>query len=119
MAKKSIAEIVGPWSFIIGVILAVIIGFIGAANSLWLALLVIAGLLVGLLNVTRKESQGFLLAGAVLVIVSTMGQSALGAFSAIAYIGSKFYGILNALVILFVPATIIVALKSVFEAAKN
>jgi len=119
MAKKSISQMIGPWSFLIGVILAVVIGFIGQANNLWLALLVIAGLLVGLLNVTERESQKFLLAGLALVIVSAMGQSALGAFSAVAFIGSKMYGILNALLILFVPATIIVALKSVFDLARD
>lgn len=119
MAKKSMSKMVGPWSFLIGVILAVILGFLGSASNLWLALLVIAGILVGLLNVTESESQKFLLAGLALVIVSAMGQNALGAFSSVAFVGSKLYGILNALLILFVPATIIVALKSVFELAKD
>lgn len=119
MAKKSLSNMVGPISFLVGVVLAIVLGFVGSASNLWLALLVIAGVLVGLLNVTEKESQKFLLAGVVLVIVSAMGQNALGAFSSVAYIGSKLYGILNALLILFVPATIIVALKSVFEIAKE
>ena len=119
MAKKSVMELVGPWAFLVGVILAIILGIIGSANDLWLALLVIAGILVGLLNVSKSESQGFLLAGLALVIVAALGQNALGAFSSVAYIGKMLYGILNALLILFVPATIIVALKSVFALAKD
>jgi len=103
MAKKSMGAMIGPWSFLIGVILAVVLGFMGSASNLWLALLVIAGILVGLLNVTEKESQKFLFAGLSLVIVAAMGQNALGAFSSVAFVGSKLYGILNALLILFVP----------------
>lgn len=119
MVKKSISSMVGPWSFLIGVILAVILGFLGSANDLWLGLLVIAGILVGLLNVNDKESQKFLFAALSLVIVAALGQNAMSAFSSVAFIGSKLYGILNALLILFVPATIIVALKSVFDVARD
>ncbi|VVB78486.1 Uncharacterised protein [uncultured archaeon] len=119
---KSKGRVLGAWAFLIGVILAIVLGVFGT-NSWILALLVIAGILVGLLNVTDEESSGFLLAGVSLVLVSWLGQDSLSAFATVSIgslqIGSMLIGILSALLILFVPATIIVALKSVFDLAKN
>ena len=115
MAKKE--NLIGAWAFLIGVILAVIVGIFNAqigarASTIISAILVILGLIVGLLNVGSKDIKTFLLAGVSLVIVSAMGQIALGVITYVA-------DILNALLILFVPATIIVALKSVFSVAKT
>jgi len=72
----------------------------------------VLGIVIGLLNITVKESSKFLLASLVLVIVTYMGQ---GVLIIIPQIGS----ILSVLLVLFVPATIIVALKTVFELARD
>lgn len=117
MPVKSKENLIGAWSFLIGVILAVIIGLFkaqlgAAAGSAILAILVILGLVVGLLNVGDKNANAFLLAGLALVIVSFMGANALGV---IPQIGE----ILNTLLIMFIPATVIVALKSVFSISKE
>jgi len=107
-------NILGAWAFLIGIILAVIIGLLGlgATKGIWAIVLVILGIIIGLLNVGGAELKEFLLAGAVLVIVSALGgETLLG----VNYIGS----ILQALVTLFVPATIVVALKTVFAIAKK
>lgn len=111
MAKKG-GSILGSWSFLIGVILAVILGAIGSINQTIAIVLVILGLIVGLLNITDAEVTPFLLAGAVLVIVAALGSTVLGIIPVVARI-------LNAILILFVPATVLVALKSVFSLAKN
>ncbi|MBC8494807.1 hypothetical protein H8D36_01505 [archaeon] len=101
----------GSWAFLVGFILALIFGAFGAVDVLaWL--LVVLGLVVGFLNITDKETKPFLLAGTVLVIVSALGANAM---SVIPVVGS----ILNAILALFIPATIIVALKSVFQLAKE
>ena len=66
---------VGNYSFIIGVIIAIILGIVslGAATP-WLAsLLVILGLIVGFLNVTGSETKEFLIVAAVLMIVAGLG----------------------------------------------
>lgn len=110
MAKKS--NLIGSWSFLIGVILAVILGSLGAITQTIATALVILGLIVGLLNITDKEAGPFLMAGTVLVIVSALGSNALQIIPVVE-------GILNAILMLFVPATGIVALKSVFSLAKN
>jgi len=114
---KSKAQFIGTWAFLIGVILAVVIGlfslqFGATTNKVILGALVILGIIVGLLNIGIKDSSNFLLAAIGLVIVSYIGQ---GILIIIPQIG----GILNALLVLFVPATIIVALRTIFEIAKD
>jgi len=116
MAKGK-ENLIGAWAFLIGVILAVVIGLfsaqLGASTAEWISiLLVVLGLLIGLLNVGTKDAMTFLLSGAVLVIVSSMGSMALMVIPTVD-------AILVALLQLFVPATIIVALKAVFAIAKD
>ena len=108
------AKSFGAWAFLIGIVLAVIIGLVsgGTISALWTGILAIIGLIVGLLNVTDKEVTPFLMAGIVLVIASSLGGQVMSAVPLAS-------GILNAINILFVPATIIVALKSVFSLAKD
>ena len=110
MAKSG--SFLGSWAFLIGVVLAVILGAMGPLSAGMLTILVVLGLIVGLLNISEHEVQPFLLAGTVLVIVSSLGGSA---FNTVAILGS----ILNAILVLFVPATVIVALKSVFSLARK
>ena len=106
-------EKIGGWAFLIGVILAVILGLFGSLTATLGWVLVVLGLIVGLINITEKESTPFMMAGAVLVIVS--------ALSVDAGLGSLPYlpNILNALMALFVPATVVVAIKTVFSYAKS
>lgn len=107
-------QLIGSWAFLIGVILAVIFGVIPTVqNSEWaVIILFVLGIVIGLLNITAKETQSFLMAGTVLVIVSYFGGEGTNVVS---WIG----GIFSAMNLLFVPATIVVALKSVFGMAKK
>ncbi len=117
-STKSVASssgnIWGARAFLIGVILAVVIGFAGidTTEGWWALVLVIIGIIVGLLNVGGSEMKEFLLAGAVLVIISDIAGNTLFGIS---YIGNVF----KALIALFVPATIVVALKTVYAVAKH
>jgi hypothetical protein len=96
----------GAWAFLVGVILAVIIGGgVGEATSTTVGVLALLGIIVGLLNVSEE-----------LVVVSGMGGDAI---SEVPGLGSTISGILSSIMILFVPATIVVALKSVFSLAKE
>jgi len=127
MVIKSKENSVGAWAFLIGVILALVIGVstklipipaLTRYSAQIYAILSILGIIVGFLNVTGKESQTFLLAGAVLVIVSRFGMdSVTGSLIGIG-VGDTVASIFAALLVLFVPATIIVALKTVFSIAK-
>ena len=112
MAKTRGVDVVGKWAFLIGVILAVVLGLFDPVMGNWAIVLVIIGLIVGLLNVTDKEVAPFLMSGAVLIIASALGGSLM---SEMPYVGA----ILDALLAVFVPATVIVAIKNVFSLARN
>jgi len=112
MAKTGGVDVLGKWSFLIGVVLAVILGALGSVSGTWAMVLVVIGIVIGLLNVADKEVSPFLMSGAVLIIASALGGNLM---SNLPYIGS----ILDALLVIFVPATVIVAVKNVFSLARN
>ena len=103
---------VGGWAFLIGVMVAVLIGLFGSLGTWAVGLLVILGLIVGLFNVREKETSGYLLAAISLVIVSYFGKNVL---DAIVILGR----VLDAIMALVVPSVVVVALKSVYAAAKS
>ena len=111
MAKKGMKGNIGRWAFLIGLIIAIIIAIFGLSTNLLIALVII-GLIVGLLNVTEKEVTPFLMSGTVLIIASFFGKDIMMSVP----IASS---ILDALLVLFVPATIVVAVKNVFNIAKR
>ncbi|MEA3414017.1 MAG: hypothetical protein U9Q99_00620 [Nanoarchaeota archaeon] len=129
MVLKSKENSAGAWAFLIGVVLAVLIGIsttffvpltkIGQYSSPIYAILVILGIFVGFkVNVSGKDSQTFLISGAILVIVSKFGMdSVVGSLIGIG-VGDIVTSTFSALLALFVPATIIVAIKSVFSISK-
>ena len=129
MVIKSKENSIGAWAFLIGVVLAVVIGIstssflsISSINSYSpqiYAILVLLGLFVGFfIQVSGKDSQTFLITGAILVIVSKFGmESVTGSLIGIG-VGDLVSSTFAALLALFVPATIIVALKTVFGIAK-
>jgi hypothetical protein len=126
MVIKSHENFVGAWLFLIGVILAVLIGIattfiipiskISSYSSPIYIILVILGIIVGAkVNVNGKDSQTFLITSAVLVIVSKFGmESVAGSLIGIG-MGDLVSSIFSALLVLFVPATIIVAVKTLFS----
>ena len=126
MVIKSRENTIGAQAFLAGVILAVVIGLsttllpnaLSQYNAQIYSILVILGIIVGFFNIRAEESQTFLWAGAVLVIVSRFGMdSVTGSLLGIG-IGPTVTSIFGALLALFVPATIVVALKTVFSIAK-
>jgi hypothetical protein len=117
MVKKKGWNNLGAWAFLIGFVAAVTLGLFNAqvtepTQTIVLWSLIILGIVIGLLNISGKESSKFLMAGVILVLVSYIGR---GILVIIPQIGS----ILSALLVIFVPTTIIVALRSVFEMAKD
>lgn len=119
MAKKKLLgkNLIGSWSFLIGLILAIILGlgFIPGYQHTLIWVVFLLGIVVGLLNIATKEVGAFLTAGTILVLVSFLGVQ-VGIFEDIVPMISN---ILKGILTLFVPATIIVALRSVFVLAKR
>ena len=118
MAKKVLSNLLGSWAFLVGILLAVITGVVtgmGWANwdsTMVTGVLAVIGLIVGILNITAKESNQFLLSGLVLILASVFGMSIMASVTTAPQI-------LAALLAMFVPAVIIVAVKSIFSVSKN
>lgn len=129
MVLRSKENTLGAWAFAIGIVLAVIIG-ISAISFLSIdavvkyspqiyAVLVILGIIVGFsIRTTGRDTQSFLIIGAIIVIVSKFGmEGASGSLIGIR-VGELVASTFAALLALSAPATIIVAIKSLFSTAR-
>lgn len=111
----------GAWAFIIGVIIALIIGLLNPTKtaadlSVWLiSVLVILGLIVGFLNVATKDTGKFLIAITVLAILSFVGGAA--GLGNVQFIGAYLVSIFASIMALIIPAGIVVGLKEVWYIA--
>jgi len=127
LAIKSHENSIGAWAFLIGVILAVLIGLsttiipnptvIRYSGQIY-GILVLLGLVIGFVNVPEKDSQTFLWAGTALVIVSKFGMDSVRGSLIGIMVGDAVSAVFAALLALFVPATIVSALKTVFSISK-
>ncbi|MCK4649935.1 hypothetical protein KAT36_01755 [Candidatus Pacearchaeota archaeon] len=119
---RSKENLVGAYAFLIGVVLAVIFGLFNEsleqAGGLFYSALVLIGLVVGFMNTSDRDSGTFLLASVSLVIVAALGMEPLKYIALNNLVVDSLRNVLGSLLLLFVPATIIVALKSVFAMAK-
>ena len=115
---------IGNYSFIIGVIVAVVLGLaaqkLGAAEVWLWSLLVVLGLIVGFLNVSGKETKEFLWVSVVLVVVAYAGSAQVNSWETqVKIIGPYLKSVFDSILALVVPATIVVALKDVWTLAKG
>jgi len=117
---------IGAWAFLVGIILAVIAGIFtrGSTDPVILIIIVFLGVVVGYF-VAENNVQIFLFASVATVVASFAGIQGLATNVALTgitvsgiEIGKIMASVLTALLFLFVPATIIVALKTVFSIAK-
>ena len=118
-------NIFGAYAFLVGVVLALSIGILATIYDLQnalpmiLTILGVIGVIVGFF-VAEKDVQTFLLASVSLVLVSYMGISGLVLGAAISGLGlvKMLSSVLQTLLALFVPATIVVAIKTVFSISR-
>ena len=114
---------IGHYSFIGGVIIAVVLGLVPATTlgtaTAWLAsLLVVLGLIVGFINVTGKETKEFMMVATVLIIASFAG-GASDTLGGVQVIGSYLQGIFVSVLLFVVPATVVVGLKEIWSLGQN
>ncbi|MBI2580856.1 hypothetical protein HYV85_03530 [Candidatus Woesearchaeota archaeon] len=110
---------IGSWAFLLGVFVAIIAGALLPDKSTTptvTSFLVLLGTIVGLLNVTTKETNSFLLASVSLVLVTALGGSVV---SGVVSVGQYLGSMLDSILVFVVPATIVVALKSIFALAER
>ena len=111
MAKKN-TNFIGGWAFLIGIVLAIIIALFGTISPTMLWVLMVLGLVIGVVNVTDEEATPFMMSGIVLIIAVSLGREAV-------MISPLLVSMLDALLLLFIPATIVVAIKNVFSMARH
>ena len=130
MAKGELWGKIGSWAFLIGVIIALLVGLYAAYNletngetfgGIIAWVLAVLGAIVGFVSaygmgtITEKEVPSFLLAGVALVVMY-------GVFKGIEldpWIGSLFHGISMSLSILIAPAVGILAIKAIWDIGKD
>jgi hypothetical protein len=109
---------IGGWAFIIGVVLAVVLPIFTELNPWLTSLLIVLGLVIGFLNIATAETQSFLLAALALVIVSGFTSTS-DVITQVAQIGPALGRIFTGILLLVVPATIVVALRSIYSLARK
>ena len=126
---KSKENLTGAYAFLVGVILAVILGVLNALNNspqsenLFYSSLVIIGCIVGFLNIGDRNSATLLFASLSIVLVGNFGREPLTEITQrIDQVNILLVHVIREVMIslqfLFVPVTIIVALKTVFAMTK-
>lgn len=123
MAKA--LALVGKIAFVVGVLFAIIGGIWGGisypTNEFVIIVLLIAGILIGLLNVTAKEGATVLAAAVALIILGIWGTSAITQEMlrpVSQALWENVVGVVCAFALLMAPAAIIVAVKAVIATAK-
>ena len=104
-------QFIGKWAFVVGLVLAVLAGLLFQPGwALWV--LAILGVIVGFLNIAAEETRGFLLASIALTLSAT-------ALNTLPIIGTALSLILPFVIAFVAGATIVVALKELFQTARK
>ena len=114
-------EKLGEYAFLACIVIAVLAGLAtglagyqsGAVN----ALLVVLGVVVGVLNISEKETTPFLVAAIALIAAATVGFEAID--SVVANAGSTLNAIFNYIATFVAPGAIIVAFKAIYALASK
>jgi hypothetical protein len=119
MAKESTSKF-GVWAFIVGIVLAliggIVVGLVNAGQAAITSILIVLGLIVGFLNVTKSETRDYLLAAVSLILVTYFGGQTLGL---VPIIGTYLNSVFGAIMTFVIPATIIVSLKAIYGLAQD
>lgn len=101
---------IGKIAFLAGVVIAILAAFITFS---WVPLaLLIIGLIVGFMNVSGSESQGFLIAGIALLL-------SVSSAAGLPHIGGIITTVLSNIVAFVAPAMLVVAVKSLLSTAAD
>ncbi len=126
MAKQKQEEIedesllkIGPWSFVLGLIVAVVSAL--TRQVFWM--LGVLGLIVGLLNITEKEVTKYLLASLTFLMSANALSVTLGKLVEIVPFIRNWIGFIDPLLanitIFIAPGAAIVALKALYLVSKD
>jgi len=110
-------DLIGKWAFIIGLLIAIIAAFVTAVQaSTVLLILFILGLIVGFLNIDKKNTTEFLVSVIALLAVGSLGALAIGQLStAVSYLET----ILGNFIVFVAAAALVVSIKAIIVTSKK
>ena len=106
---------VGEWAFLVGLLLAIVLGLFPQAltATTTTAVLVVLGFIVGLVNIVKREDDNFLIASIALLVAGTAGYGVLPGIGA--YLGA----VLTNITAFVAPAAVIVAIREIYQLARK
>lgn len=110
---------IGEWAFFACVIIAVLGGLFIPNNGFMTLVLVVLGIIVGIINITEKETTPYLIATIALIAAGTAGFEVLDNITGTLALGTRVDNMLNYIAIFVAPAAVIVALKAIWGMAKS
>ncbi len=115
-SKRKLITLVGPAAFYIGLLIALIAAFVTPSDWLFVALGVL-GVIVGLLNITTRETSPFLLAS-IAFIVAAFGMQYLIVAAGVS-VKAELTQLAANLTTLVGAAAMVVSLRAIYETAKG
>ena len=108
-------EQIGKYAFLIGILIAVVLGFVTSYASILMMILVVLGLIVGFLHIPEKKSTNFLIAAITLIVGGVAG---LEVITVLGVITTYITAIIGNIIAFVSAAALVVALKTVVQLAK-
>lgn len=105
----------GRWAFILGVVIAVLMGFMTFSYSS--LILVILGLIVGFLNVSGKETHNYLVAVIAMLVIGFSGMQVFATLNTGLYYWIET--VLTSFVTFVAASGIVVAVKAIIEIGED
>jgi len=117
MAKKKDLTQVGAWAFVVGLLVAIVLGIAPGVISATTTILVlgILGIVVGLLNIGERETQSYLLGNIAFLVASG---SLLSLVIAVPALGIYLATIVANIALFVAPGAAIVGLKAIYQIAR-
>jgi hypothetical protein len=109
-------KFVGRWAFLVGLVVAVLASFLTGYATTVAIVLFLLGLIVGFLNISEKDSNKFLLASIALL---TGGIASISALSIFGVVSTYLNSILAGFIAFVSAATLVVAIKVIFETGQK
>ncbi len=110
-------DLIGKWAFIAGLVIAILAAFITAiGNSTILLILFILGLIVGSLNISKKNTTEFLVSVIALLAVGSLGALAVGQLvTTVGYLQAA----LSNFTVFVAAAALVLSVKAIIIASKK
>jgi hypothetical protein len=113
--KPSIMKKIGPWAFLLGLLVAVVAAVM-TPNTAIIWGLGALGILVGLFNISEKETTPYLIAT---IAFMTAAAGLVNVLAQVPYLGVAIKPFMTNIVVFVAPGAAVVALKALFSLARD